>query len=65
MDVGKKQGKAPRTILITAFEAFGGEAVNPTERVLKMLPDTLGGFALRKVLLPVEFLRARELDRGI
>lgn len=54
-------GEAPKNILITAFEAFGGEEINPTERVLEMLPDALGGFALRKVLLPVEFIKAREM----
>lgn len=61
MKAGRTHSETQRSILITAFEAFGGEEINPTERVLGMLPDALCGFALRKVLLPVEFIRAREL----
>ena len=48
-------------VLVTAFEAFGGEELNPTELVLEMLPDTIGGYTLEKLLLPVEFIRCREL----
>ena len=49
------------TVLVTAFEPFGGEAVNPTELILKRLPDTIGDYHLKKLLLPVEFLRAPKL----
>ena len=51
----------PKVILVTAFEPFGGEKLNPTEIVLDKLPDTIDGYALKKMLLPVEFVRAREL----
>ncbi len=50
-----------KAILVTAFEAFGGETINPTERVLGMLPDETGGYGVRKILLPVEFGRAAEI----
>lgn len=50
-----------REILVTAFEAFGGEELNPTERILNMLPDTVSGYTIRKLLLPVEFKRSCEL----
>ena len=48
------------TILVTAFEPFGGESMNPTERILQALPDAAGGFRLEKLVLPVEFIRAQE-----
>ena len=48
-------------ILVTAFEPFGGDKVNPTQMVLERLPEEIGGRRLEKVLLPVEFGRSREL----
>ena len=48
-------------ILMTAFEPFGGEKINPTELVLRQLPDRIGAIALKKAILPVEFVRAREI----
>lgn len=48
-------------ILVTAFEAFGGEQLNPTEKVLEMLPDNICGCRISKLLLPVEFVRSRLL----
>ena len=48
-------------ILLTAFEPFGGDPVNPTQMVLERFPDAVGGCAVHKLLLPVEFVRAREL----
>ena len=46
-------------ILVTAFEPFGGEGLNPTEMALEKLPEMIGGFSVRKLVLPVEFARAR------
>ena len=48
-------------ILVTAFEPFGGEKINPTARILENLPETIGGYKIHKLLLPVEFLRCREI----
>ena len=50
-----------KTILVTAFEPFGGEALNPTQMILEALPDTADGYSIRKLLLPVEFKKAREM----
>ena len=47
-------------ILVTAFEPFGGEKLNPAEMVLGKLPDSVCGHAIRKLLLPVEYVKARE-----
>ena len=50
-----------KTILLTAFEPFGGDTLNPTEKVLWMLPDEICGYAIRKLLLPVEYGRAADI----
>lgn len=50
-----------KNILVTAFEPFGGETMNPTEMILNRLPDMIGSHRIRKVLLPVEFERASAL----
>ena len=50
-----------KSILVTAFEPFDGEKLNPTENVLHCLPDAAEEFTIRKLLLPVEFRRSLEL----
>ena len=47
-------------ILVTAFEPFGGEGLNPSKMVLHDLPDEILGRNIHKLLLPVEFHRAPE-----
>lgn len=51
-------------ILITGFEPFGGDGVNPTEMLLEGLPDEIGGMSINKLLLPVGFGRAAELAKA-
>lgn len=48
-------------ILITAFEPFGGDEINPTELILHGLPDGINGVRLSKLLLPVEFAAAGDI----
>jgi pyroglutamyl-peptidase len=50
-------------ILVTAFEPFGGEKLNPSEIVLYDLPDKIKDHSIRKLLLPVEFIRSAEILR--
>lgn len=55
-------------ILVTAFEPFGGDSMNPTEAALRALPERVAGMSIKKLLLPVEFGRsfkicAAEFDR--
>ena len=45
-------------ILVTAFEPFGGDALNASQEILNALPATLGGVRLEKRLLPVTFYAA-------
>lgn len=47
-------------ILVTGFEPFGGESLNPSWEAVKLLPDNIAGAEIVKVLLPTEFLRAEE-----
>lgn len=44
-----------KTMLITAFEPFGGETINPSEKAVSLLPDTVGGCRLSKRTIPVVF----------
>ncbi len=47
-------------LLLTAFEPFGGEAVNASRLALSALPDRVGPWELRKAVLPVIFGAAGE-----
>ncbi|MBQ6036796.1 MAG: pyroglutamyl-peptidase I [Lachnospiraceae bacterium] len=49
-----------KTILVTAFEPFGGEAVNASELILNMLPDEICSVRIRKIILPVVFRKCAE-----
>lgn len=48
-------------IIVSAFEAFQEEKINPTEEVLKLLPNHLGAFEIIKIVLPVERTKCVEL----
>ena len=49
-------------VLITGFNPFGGEAINPSWEAVKMLPDEIAGAKIIKKLLPTEFIAGeREL----
>ena len=45
-------------VLVTAFEPFGGAETNITQSILSLLPDSIAGWAIEKVCLPVSFMRA-------
>lgn len=49
-----------RRLLITGFDPFGGETVNPAWQAVKLLPDTVGGFELCKLGIPTVFDKAAE-----
>ena len=51
---------AGTTILITAFEPFGGKERNTSAEVLRLLPERIGGCGIRKKVLPVAFGKAAE-----
>lgn len=44
-----------KKLLITGFDPFGGEAVNPSWEAVKLLPDTIGEYELCKLEIPTVF----------
>ena len=49
-----------KKLLITGFEPFDGEEINPSWEAVKRLPSEIGSFTLTKLLLPVAFGRASD-----
>ena len=50
-----------KKLLITGFEPFGGESINPSWEIVKALPDVVGDYELTKLCVPVVFGSAAEL----
>lgn len=44
-----------KKLLITGFEPFGGEEINPSWEAVQRLPSEIGGYSLTKLCLPVVF----------
>ena len=49
-----------KKLLITGFEPFGGEEINPSWEAVKCLPPEINGYSLTKLLIPVVFGEAAE-----
>ena len=49
-----------KKLLITGFEPFGGETVNPSWEAVRLLPERIGEYDLTKLQIPTEFSRASE-----
>ncbi len=47
-----------KKLLITGFEPFGGEKINPSWEAVKLLPEKIGDFELFKIEVPVVFEKA-------
>ena len=53
-------------ILVTGFDPFGGEMINPSYEAVKKLPNEIGGNNIIKLLLPTEFINGiRVLEDAI
>ncbi len=50
-----------KTILITGFQPFGGESINPSYEAVKRLPDEIGGNRIVRMELPVVFGMAADI----
>lgn len=50
-----------KKLLITGFEPFGGEEMNPSWEAVSRLPDEIGGYTLTKLRIPVVFGEAAEI----
>ena len=44
-----------KKLLITGFEPFGGETINPSWDAVLRIPDEIGEYSLTKLLIPVVF----------
>ena len=49
-----------KRLLITGFEPFGGETVNPSWEAVRRLPETIGGLEVRTLRIPTAYGRAGE-----
>jgi len=49
-----------KKLLITGFEPFGGETINPSWEAVFRLPEEIGGYSLTKLRIPVVFGAATE-----
>ena len=50
-----------KKLLITGFEPFGGEEINPSWEAVSRLPSEIGEYSLTKLLLPVTFGTAADI----
>jgi len=44
-----------KRLLITGFDPFGGERINPSWEAVRLLPDRIGPYILRKKQIPTQF----------
>lgn len=56
-------GAKPYRVLVTGFDPFGGETINPAFEAVKLLPETLCGAKITKREIPTVFTRAGEALR--
>ncbi len=51
-------------VLVTAFDPFGGESVNPAEQAVALIPDEIAGKEICKLTVPTVFGKAGELVKS-
>lgn len=44
-----------KKLLVTGFDPFGGEKINPSWEAVKLLPEKIGSFSLKKCMIPTAF----------
>src|SRR4051794_17680927 len=59
-DPGSRKLHAGDLILVTGFEPFGGERVNPSWDICERLPKSIAGLRVETCRVPCEFGRAIE-----
>ena len=50
-----------KKLLITGFDPFGGQSVNPSWAAVEQLPEQVGEFALCKLMIPTVFEKAARI----
>ena len=53
--------KAVRRVLVTGFTPFAGESTNPSWEIVKELPDSIAGYRIEKLRVPIEFGKAIDI----
>ena len=59
--VSKGRESSGNVVLVTGFECFGGEKMNPSWEICKRLPREIAGLRVETCLVPCEFRRAIEV----
>ncbi len=55
-----------KKILVTGFDPFGGESINPAYEAVKLLPDTIKGVEIVKLEVPTVFFKSIDvMDKEI
>ena len=49
-----------KKLLITGFDPFGGETINPSWESVKLLPNQIGDFAITKLQIPTVFKKGAQ-----
>lgn len=49
-----------KKILVSGFDAFGGESINPSWEAVKLLPDKTDAFDIEKILIPTVYVEAAD-----
>ena len=53
-----------KKLLITGFDPFGGESINPSWEAVRLLPEKIGAFQLTKLQIPTKYaLAAAEIRK--
>lgn len=50
-------------ILVTGFDPFGGESINPAIEAVRLLPDTIKGAEIEKLEIPTVFHKSAKVVR--
>ena len=50
-----------KKLLISGFEPFGGEGINPSWEAVSLLPNEINGYVLKKLCIPVVFGEAAQI----
>ena len=50
-----------KKLLITGFDPFGGESINPAWEAVKLLPNVIGDYELTKLEIPTVFGAAAQV----
>lgn len=57
-------GIIKHTILVTGFEPFGGQSINPALEAVKLLPHEIDGCTVKSVSIPVSYSASYETLRN-